>query len=67
MSVTPIYGGLAALFFALLSFRVIQLRGVTKIGLGFEGDQGLQRAIRVHGNFAEYVPFVLLLHILAQT
>lgn len=66
MSVTPIYGGLAALMFALLTFRVIQLRGVTKIGLGFEDNRGLQRAIRVHGNFAEYVPFVLLLMAFAE-
>ena len=66
MIVTPIYGGLAALIFALLSFRVIQLRRATKIGLGFGDNLGLQRAIRAHGNFAEYVPFILLLMAFAE-
>jgi uncharacterized membrane protein YecN with MAPEG domain len=50
MTVTPIYGGLAALLFALLSLRVIQLRGATRISLGFEHDRKLQRAIRAHAN-----------------
>ena len=31
------------------------------MGLGAGGDSGLERAIRVDGNFAEYVPLILIL------
>ncbi len=34
--------------------------------LGDAGDEGLRRAIRAHGNFAEYVPFAVLLIALAE-
>ncbi len=45
---------------------MVKLRGASKIDLGFEDDRELQRAIRVHGNFAEYVPFILLLMAFAE-
>ncbi len=66
MAVTPIYAGLAALLFAVLSVRVIQLRGSARVSLGFAENRGLERAIRAHANFAEYAPFVLLLMALAE-
>jgi uncharacterized membrane protein YecN with MAPEG domain len=37
------------------------LRRKNKVGLGSGGNVELERAIRAHGNFAEYVPFGLLL------
>ena len=61
MQVTPLYAGLLALLFLYLSFCVIRLRRTVLVGVGDGGDERLQRAIRVHGNFAEYVPFALLL------
>lgn len=61
MIVTPIYAGLLALVFLLLSYRVIQLRGHDGVSLGDGGDPMLQRRIRAHGNFAEYVPLILLM------
>ncbi len=66
MAATPIYAGLAALIFAFLSLRVIQLRGSAKVSLGFAENRSLERAVRVHANFAEYVPLVLLLMALAE-
>lgn len=61
MQITPVYASLLALFFLYLSFCVIRLRRTVLVGVGDGGDELLQRAIRVHGNFAEYVPFALLL------
>jgi uncharacterized membrane protein YecN with MAPEG domain len=61
MSVTPIYAGLLALIYFVLSYRVIKLRGPGRPSLGDGGDPTLMRRIRAHGNFAEYVPFILLM------
>ena len=58
--VTPLYAGLLALWFLVLSWRVIQRRG-KGTWLGDGGDQALLRVIRGHANFAEYVPLALLL------
>lgn len=60
MIITPIYAGLLALLFLLLSYRVIQLRG-HGVSLGDGGNPVLLRRIRAHGNFSEYVPFILLM------
>ena len=60
MVVTPIYAGLLAILFFILSVRVVALRG-EGASLGDGGNPVLLRRIRGHGNFAEYVPFILLL------
>jgi uncharacterized protein len=60
MIVTPIYAGMLAILFFVLSYRVILLRG-HGASLGDGGDPRLLRRIRAHGNFSEYVPFILLM------
>lgn len=60
MFVTPLYAGLLALWFLVLSWRVVQWRR-SGIFLGDGGDPALLRVIRGHANFAEYVPLALLL------
>ena len=49
-----------ALLFIGLSFRIIYLRLHHRVGLGDGGVKPLQKAIRVHGNFSEWVPVALL-------
>jgi uncharacterized protein len=44
-----------------LSAQVIRARRQAKAAIGTRGDVRLERKIRVHANFAEYVPFALLL------
>ena len=60
MFVTPLYAGLLALWFVLLSVRVVNLRR-RGIAFGDNGDVGVIRVIRAQANFAEYVPLALLL------
>ncbi|MDG2992353.1 MAPEG family protein [Candidatus Synechococcus calcipolaris G9] len=61
MLITPGYAALFALFLIGLSGRVIILRGKSSVALGDGGQIGLKRAIRVHANFVEYVPFTLFI------
>jgi uncharacterized membrane protein YecN with MAPEG domain len=62
IKVTLLYGGLLALWFLVLSIRVIQGRaGPGKPSLGDGGHPAMLRRIRGHANFAEYVPLILLL------
>lgn len=65
--VTPLYAALLTALFLALSVRVIRLRFQYKTGIGDGGHEELQRAIRAHGNFVEYVPLgLLLIYILEQ-
>ncbi|APG28778.1 glutathione metabolism protein [Syntrophotalea acetylenivorans] len=61
MHVTPFYAALLVLVFLRLSMRTIKLRRQLKIAIGAGGNPTMHRAMRVHGNFAEYVPLSLLL------
>lgn len=66
MSITPLYAAIATFIFLFLSFRVIGARRLAKVGLGDGGDRLLLRRLRVHGNFAEYVPLTIVLMVLAE-
>ena len=59
--VTSIIAAVLTTVFIRLSFNVIGLRRKNKVGLGSGGHEDLERAIRAQGNFAEYVPFGLIL------
>ena len=59
--VTSLYAGILALVYVVLSFMVVRARIAERVSLGDGGDPALARTIRVHGNFAEYAPFILLL------
>ena len=58
---TSFFGSILALMFIKLSFNVIAIRRKNKIALGAGGVDELERAIRAHGNFSEYVPLGLFL------
>jgi hypothetical protein len=62
MSVTLLYAGALGLWFLALSIRVVLGRvGPGNPGLGDGGNPAMLRRIRGHGNFAEYVPLILLM------
>lgn len=58
---TSIISCVLTIIFIKLSFAVIGLRRKNKVGLGSDGYEVLERAIRAQGNFAEYVPFGIIL------
>lgn len=66
MPIVAVYAALFALMFVFLSLRTIRLRQRYRIAVGDAGNEELLRAMRVHGNFAEYVPFALLLLYLVE-
>ncbi len=66
MSITPLYAGILALWFLVLSIKVVGGRRGGNIYLGDGGDQHMQRLIRGHANFAEYTPMILLLMALLE-
>ena len=61
MPITAFYAALLALLFLLLSLRVINQRREARVEIGAGESAELLRRSRVHANFAEYVPFALLL------
>ena len=67
MPTTALYAALLALLFLVLAALVIRLRQELQVALGDAGEKSLNRAIRVHANFAEYVPLALLLVYFVET
>ncbi len=59
--ITAIVAALLSLILIKLSFAVINLRRENKVSLGSGGNDALERAIRAHANFTEYVPIGLIL------
>ncbi len=64
--ITMTYAALMGLLFVALSVRVIRARRSQKVGIGTGNNPLVERAMRVHANFAEYAPFTLLLIYFAE-
>jgi uncharacterized membrane protein YecN with MAPEG domain len=60
LPVTALYAGSLALWFLVLSYRVVGRRRAG-ISLGDGDDPGMLRVVRGHANFAEYVPLALIM------
>ena len=67
MQILSPYAAFFALFFVALSVRTLRLRRTLRISIGDSGNEKMLRAMRVHSNFAEYVPFSLFLIFLVET
>jgi uncharacterized membrane protein YecN with MAPEG domain len=66
MPITSLYAGLLALLFVALSVRTLRMRRRLRISVGDAGNESMLRAMRVHANFAEYVPLSLMLIYLVE-
>jgi len=66
MVVTSLYAALLALLFVALSVRTLRLRKRLRIAIGDGGNSQMLRAMRVHANFAEYVPLSLVALLLLE-
>lgn len=64
--ITSLYAGLLALVYLVISGWVIRVRMQQKVFAGDKGDPLMVNAMRVHANFAEYVPLALILILLAE-
>jgi uncharacterized protein len=65
-TITALYAGLLGVFYLMLGGRVVAERRRAKVGIGTGGDTALERAVRVHGNFAEYAPLFLVMLLVAE-
>lgn len=61
IEITGLYAGVLALIYMLLAINVMVKRYKFKVGIGDGKQRPLAKAIRIHGNFAEYIPFILVL------
>jgi uncharacterized membrane protein YecN with MAPEG domain len=59
--VTSVFASLLSTIYIKLTFSVISLRHKNEVSLGSGGFSDLEKAIRAHGNFSEYVPIALIL------
>lgn len=59
--ITGFTASILALLYVKLTFNVIGQRREHKVGLGDGGHEPLNRAIRAHGNLAEFAPIGLIL------
>jgi len=57
---TSLYAALLAALYILLSLRVIKARRTHRVALGAP-HRLVERAVRAHGNCAEYAPFGLIM------
>ncbi len=64
--IAALYAALLILLFLVLTFRALARRFASRIVLGTGGDRALERAVRVHANFAEYVPIFLAALVAAE-
>jgi uncharacterized protein len=59
--ITPFYAALFGIGLIWLSLRVVGVRYSEKVSLGVGESARLERRVRAHGNFCEFVPLGLLL------
>jgi uncharacterized protein len=67
LQITAFYAALLAVLFVYLSASVIRCRWERRVEFGHGEDFELLCRMRVHANFAEYVPFALLLMALGES
>ena len=71
LPITTTFAALFTIFYLFLSMRIGYLRGSPVMKLIFKMDKKvietkLERNVRAHGNFSEYVPLFLILLFLAE-
>ena len=64
--VSFVYAGLLGLLLIALSAQVVLARRRFRVRLGTGTEDGMHQAVRVQANFAEYVPFAVLLLAFAE-
>jgi uncharacterized membrane protein YecN with MAPEG domain len=65
-TITGFYTAVFSLLLVGLSAYVIRTRRHHKVPIGHGDIEQVERAMRAHGNFTDYIPFALLLLLLAE-
>ena len=60
-TITGFYLAILALLYVVLGLQVSRLRRGNRVLFGDGDNRELRSAIRAHGNFAEYVPVIVLM------
>lgn len=58
---TALYAALLGLIMLALAIGVVRKRRTLKVGLGVGDHPELEKAVRAHANFVEYVPMALVM------
>jgi hypothetical protein len=61
LAITSFYAAILALLYVVLAILVVRQRIKHRVGLGIGKEPRMLQTVRMHGNFAEYVPFLLIL------
>lgn len=61
LPITSLFAAILTLLYITLAVRIIRLRWTEQVGIGTGQSMPLKAAVRVHGNFSEYVPLALIL------
>ena len=64
--ITAIYAAILAVMYVGLALAVVRQRFKLRVGLGDGQQPELIKAIRIHGNFAEYVPMLLVIMLIVE-
>ena len=64
--ITGLYASICGLLLVFMAIRVSYTRGKERVDLGDGGKDAMLRAIRIHGNAAEYKPISLILLFLLE-
>ena len=64
--ISPLYASILALFYFGLSMWVVRGRWKFQVGLGTGESKELEKRVRVHGNFSEYIPLCLILLVITE-
>lgn len=67
MPITPLLAAVFGLMYLLLSIDIIRLRFAHRVSLGTADNPMLEKSVRIHANFAEYIPLSLLLFWFIET
>ncbi|OBP15612.1 glutathione S-transferase [Rheinheimera sp. SA_1] len=66
LTVLPYYAAALAVMYVVLAGLVVRQRVKCRVGLGDGQQPALVKAVRIHGNFAEYVPLLLILLLILE-
>ncbi len=64
--ISSLYAGLLAIMLVSLALFVIAGRFKYKVGLGYGKNEDMVRRVRMHGNFVEYVPLLLIMMVIME-